>query len=130
MALGSGWRSGVIVLMKDLRPELVAIVDQLLAETNDGDAIELDAIGEAIGARAISQDEIDAMLSAIEKRGRRVVTAEGGRGESTLKIVLDAARSLRAELGRAPRADEIASRAKISQQEVQHALALARVMQR
>jgi hypothetical protein len=121
----AGGRSGV-----SLRPDLAKLVADLLAGTAKGDAIELDAIGEAIGARAISQDEIDAVLSAIEKRGRRVVSPEGGRGEASLKIVLDAARVLRADLGRAPRPDEIAQRAGISREEVQHALALARVIQR
>jgi hypothetical protein len=113
-----------------LRPELAAIVDELLRGTAKGDAIELDAIGEAIGARKIAQDEIDAVLSAIERRGRRVVSAEGGRGELHLKSVLDAARALRAELGRPPRTDEIAERAGISRDDVQHALSLARIMQR
>jgi 2-hydroxychromene-2-carboxylate isomerase len=113
-----------------LRPELVRIVDELLRGTIAGDSVTLDAIGEAIGARAIGQDEIDAMLSAIEARGRRVVSAEGGQGESHLKSVLAAARVLRTELGRPPRPDEIASRAGITRAEVQHALALARIMQR
>lgn len=113
-----------------LRPELVRIVDDLLRGTIAGDSVTLDQIGEAIGARAIGQDEIDGVLSAIEARGRRVVSAEGGQGESHLKRVLSAARALRAELGRSPRSEEIASRAGLTQSEVQHALTLARIMQR
>lgn len=105
-------------------------MEELLRGTAEGEAIELDAIGEAIGARAIGQDEIDAMLSAIEARGRRVVSPPGGRGEIQLKSVLDAARVLRGELGRPPRPDEIAARAGISREDVQHALSLARIMQR
>lgn len=116
--------------MSGLRPELAKLVDDLVAGTRDGDAITLDAVGEAIGARAIGQDEIDAILSAIEHRGRRVVSDEGGRGELHLKSVLAAARTLRSELGRAPRPDEIAERAGITKSEVQHALALARIIQR
>lgn len=92
--------------------------------------IELDAIGEAIGARTISAEEIDALLATIEQRGRRIASAQTGRGEASLKSVLDAARVLKAELGRAPRADEIAARAGIGLAQVQHALALAKVMQR
>lgn len=113
-----------------LRAELVAVVDALLAPARPGSAIELDAIGEAIGARAVSADEIDAMLSLIEGRGFRVVTRAGGGGEATLKTVLTVARALRAELGRAPRPDEIAGRAGLGLIDVQHALSLARIMQR
>ncbi|MBX3263077.1 MAG: hypothetical protein KF782_25605 [Labilithrix sp.] len=116
--------------MSGLRPELAALVDDLVRGTAPGGAITLDALGEAIGARAIGSDEIDAMLTAIESRGRRVVSAEGGRGELHLKGVVGAARALRAELGRAPRSDEIAARAGLTPAEVQHALALLRTMQR
>ena len=113
-----------------LRPELATVVDELLRDTAKGDAISLDAIGEAIGVRAASADDIDLMISTIEQEGRHVVSPEGGRGEAKLKSVLDAARTLRAELGRAPRHDEIAARAGLSREDVQHALALARIMQR
>ncbi len=113
-----------------LRPELARIVDDLVGSTAEGGSVTLDAIGEAIGARAIGQDEIDAMLSAIEARGRRVESPPGGRGEAHLKEVLAAARVLRAELGRAPRAEEIAARAGLSREDVQHALSLARIIQR
>jgi hypothetical protein len=113
-----------------MRAELVALVDTLLEGTAPGDAITLDAIGEAIGARRIAQDEIDEMLSAIEARGRVVTTPPGGQGEARLKRVLDAARALRVELGRAPRADQIAERSGLTQGEVEHALALAKIIQR
>jgi hypothetical protein len=113
-----------------LRSDLAGIIESLIASTKEGDAIELDALGEAIGARAISQDEINAMLDMIDARGRHIVTPDGGHGEATLKIVLDAARSLRIEHGRPPRAEEIATRAGISITRVHHALSLARVMQR
>ncbi len=116
--------------MAALRADLAAVVEGLLAATREGDAIELDAIGEAIGARAISQDEIDTVLEILEARGRRVVTPDGGHGEATLKVVLETARALRVEIGRAPRAEEIAGRAGLTITAVQHALSLARVMQR
>ena len=106
------------------------MVDGLLRDTASGGTITLDAIGDAIGTRAASADEIDVMLSILESRGRRVVSPEGGSGESKLKSVLDAARALRAELGRPPHQDEIAARAGISREDVEHALALARIMQR
>jgi hypothetical protein len=83
-----------------------------------------------VGARAISQEEIDLLLHTIEQRGRRIAAPEGAHGESRLKVVLDTARALRTELGRAPTAAEIAERAGIRREEVQHALALVKVMQR
>ena len=113
-----------------MRPELVAVIDGPLADRAPKSAIELDAIGEAIGARAISSDEIDAMLTAIEKRGHKVVTRAGGGGEATLKTVLTTARAMKAELGRAPSPSELAERTKLSLIDVQHALSLARIMQR
>lgn len=116
--------------MTSLRADLLPIVEEILARTKKGEAIELDAIGEAIGTKAIASDEIDAMLALIEKRGRKVVTRPGGSGEATLKTVLSIARLLRAELGRAPRPQEIAARAGLSEVDVQHALSLARIMQR
>jgi len=113
-----------------LRPELAQVVDELLRATAEGGTITLDAIGEAIGTRAASAAEIDVMLSMLEGRGRRIESPETGHGEAKLKSVLDAARALRVELGRPPRHDEIAARAGISREDVQHALALARIMQR
>jgi len=113
-----------------LRTELLAIVEKLLAGTKKGDAIELDTVGDAVGAMTIGSDEIDAMIAVIETRGRRVVTRPGGGGEANLKTVLTTARTLRAELGRAPRAQEIAARAGLSETDVQHALERARIMQR
>lgn len=113
-----------------LRPELAAIVEGLLARTKKGDLIELDALGEAVGTMTIGSDEIDAMLTMLEGRGRRVTTRKGGGGEAALKTVLTTARALRAELGRAPRVQEIATRAGLSEADVQHALALASIMQR
>jgi hypothetical protein len=113
-----------------LRPDLAALVEALVRGTSPGDSIELDAIGEAIGARAIAQDEIDGVLAAIEARGRKVTTAQGGHGEATLRKVIDSARTLRAALDRPPRPDEIAAHAALTLGEVQHALALVKIMQR
>lgn len=110
--------------------ELAALGEQILSGTRAGDAIELDAIGDAIGARAISAEQIDRLLGAIETAGRKVVSRQGGQGEANLKRVLTVARALRAELGRAPRAAEIAAGTDLSLLDVQHALSLARIMQR
>lgn len=113
-----------------MRAELVAIVDALLAASADTREITLDALGAAIGARAITSVEIDAMLSALEAANRKVVGPEGGAGEIWLKAVVSAARALGPELGRKPTVAEIAARSGLSAAEVHHALALLKVMQR
>lgn len=111
-----------------LRPELARIVEALVAAAPPGEGVALDAIGDALGVLAVSQDEIDAMLDAIEAAGRRVMGPEGGNGEATLGVVLDVARALRLETGKAPTAPQIAAKAGLPVERVRHALALARVM--
>lgn len=112
-----------------LRPELRAIVDALLATGQK--TLSLDALGDALGARAASADEIDAMMRALEAEGRVISGSEDPnvRGEDRLKQVLASARVLRAELGRAPKPAEIAAHAGLDEDAVRHALGLARTMQ-
>lgn len=112
-----------------LRPELRAVVDALLATGQK--TFSLDALGDAIGARAASADEIDAMMRALEAEGRVISGSEDATvsGEDRLKKVLASARVLRAELGRAPKPAEIAAHAGLDEDAVRHALGLARTMQ-
>jgi hypothetical protein len=112
--------------MTPLRPELARLVEQLATRAE----VTLDAVGEAIGARAVSLEEVDEILNALEARGVRVLSPEGGGGEGRLRDVVGAARALASELGRPPRLDEIAARSGLSESDVRHALALARVIQR
>ena len=116
--------------MNGLRAELTAILDALVAASGDSRAISLDAIGDAIGARAVSYPEIDAMISALEARGYDVVASENPRGEQHLREVLAAARALSSETGRRPNLHEICERSGLPLEQVKHALMLARVMQR
>ena len=113
-----------------MRPDLQSIVDALLASSASSFEVSLDAMGEAIGARAIASEEIDAMIVALEAAGRKVTAPGGGAGEDRLKAVVAAARSLGPELGRKPTIAEIAARSGLSADEVGHALALLKVMQR
>jgi hypothetical protein len=113
-----------------LRPELQAIVDALLASSADTRQVNLDALGEAIGARAITTPEIEAMIDALDAAGRKLVGPEGGAGEDRLKTVIATARTLGPELGRKPTIPEIAARSGLSDDEVRHALFLVKVMQR
>lgn len=113
-----------------MRPELRKIVDDLLAASADSREVHLDAIGEAIGARAITTSEIEAIIDALEAAGRKLIGPRGGAGEDRLKTVIATARALGPELGRKPTVAEIAARSGLSEEEVRHALALAKVMQR
>jgi hypothetical protein len=109
---------------------LLSIVSSLLASSEDSREVSLDALGEAIGARAVTADEIEEMIDALERAGRRVVGKKTGSGVANLRAVLDATRALGAELGRLPTRDEIAARSGLSSEAIAHALALARIMQR
>lgn len=113
-----------------LRPELQAIVQSLLVASKDSREVTLDAIGEAIGTRAVSSPEIDAMIGALEIKGRKVVGPQGGDGEQQLKKVVLAARELAPVLGRKPTAAEIATHAGLTAEQVRHALELLTIMQR
>ena len=95
---GNCYICGVSTLRKELR----AIVDRLIATSEASRQVSLDALGQAIGIQSISYAEIDAMISALEARGRTVEAASGGRGEEYLRLVVPAVRSLSSELGRRP----------------------------
>jgi len=46
------------------------VVDELLARHSDH--VSLDAVGEALGALAVTTDEIDELIVALEDAGRKV----------------------------------------------------------
>lgn len=116
--------------MTVLRPELQALVETLLHTHADVGEVSLDAVGEAIGSRAVSQDEIDAIFSALEARGCHVAAATDGRTEERLLQVVAAARALAAELGKRPSVAQIAERSGLSEPQVRGALSLAKIIQR
>jgi len=103
------------------------VVNALLARHQD--VVPIDAIGDAIGARAIDMEQIDRIIGELEAAGRQV-TAPGGTGVATLKLVIPAARALAAELKRTPKISEIAARSGAAESDVRQALLLAKVMQR
>ncbi len=113
-----------------MRHDLQIVLDALLLASSDQREIELDAVGEALGTRAVTSPEIDALLTALEAAGRTIVTPDGGSGEARLRRVLVTARRLRSELGRTATASEIAAHAGLEEEDVRHALALAKVLQR
>lgn len=113
-----------------LRRDLLEIVDRLVAESPGSESISLDDLGQAIGLKSVSYAEIDAMISALEARDRKVEATTEGRGEEYLRLVVDALRTLSYELGRRPSLNEIALRTRLNHEQVRHALLLARIMQR
>ncbi len=102
----------------------------LLAASPEGAPLSLDRIGEEIGDRHITPEEIYWLVDALEQAGRRVGSAEGADAMAALRVVLPAARALRAELARPPRVDEIVSRTELPKGDVLRALLLAQVMGR
>ncbi len=118
-----------------MRAELLRVLEELLAESEKEGAgdITLDRFAGAVGVLAVTPEEIDALLAAVEARGVRVVAPEScgvGDGAQRLKLVIAAARRLGVELGRKPRPAEIAAAAGLTEEEVRLALRLGQVMGR
>jgi hypothetical protein len=116
--------------VKRLRRDLEGVVAALLAASERSREVTLDVIGDAVGLRPVSHEDVDGILRALEARGRRVIAPEGGGGEERLRRVVVTARQLSTELGRRPAIAEIAARSGLAEGEVRQALFLARVIQR
>lgn len=110
-----------------MRPELAQIVAQLLARPER--VVDLDSIGELIGVMAVSTQDIEEVVTALEVAGRTVGHQEPS-ASAGLAQVLQAARRLRVELGRTPTVAEIAEHEQLEQSRVHVALLFARIVQR
>jgi hypothetical protein len=66
-----------------MRVDLERVVNGLLADPKN--EISLDELGAAIGGLAASTDEIDAVISALESKGRTVGTRTGKTGVAMLR---------------------------------------------
>ena len=113
-----------------LPSRLGPILAKLLAASEGSREVTLDEVGEAIGVAAVSFEDVEALLGALEGAGRRVRGPEGARGVGNLRRVLPEARALATSLGRRPTLAELAARTGLSEDDVRHALALGRVMGR
>ena len=111
-----------------LRPELLAVAERLLAQ--GGDAVSLDQIADALESLLVDSDEIDALFTWLEERGRTIGDTQPGPASAALPQVLTAARALRTALGRVPTPTEIATHAGLSEGAVRRALLFAKILQR
>ncbi|HEV8244242.1 MAG TPA: sigma-70 domain-containing protein [Polyangiaceae bacterium] len=110
-----------------LREELGRVVQDLLGRSER--TLSLDTVADAIGAMPITSDEIGLIFDELEASGR--VVAEGPvAARESLDKVLRSARKLRAELGRSPSSNEIATESGLSLDAVRLALLFARMLQR
>lgn len=116
--------------MAKLRSDIEPVLTQLLTASQTTGKIELDAIGHALGTLAVSTDDIDALLTQLETRGREIISPSGGGTEKHLKLVVAAARTLKTTRARRPTLSEVATQAGLTPQQALVALALLRVMQR
>jgi Sigma-70 region 3 len=114
-----------------LTPTAQVILDVLLEESISAEVVSLDRVAEAIGAAAVTMQDIEAILDALEAGGRRVESRPEFRDPpAALAQVLKAVRSFSAVSGRRPTLPEIAQHSGLSVGEVRFALLYARVLVR
>jgi len=111
-----------------LRQELASVVKALLS--SEEEPIGLNLIGERLGALAITPAELEELFAELESAGRSIAGDKSEAASGVLGQVIDAARELRSELGRAARVGEVAARAGLSEERVRASLLLVQVMQR
>lgn len=89
--------------------------------------LTLDEVGEAIGDRATGADEVELLLSALERAGATIVEASGEGLPELLRRVLVSAREIRG-LGGNPSPTSISAHSGISVRAVRVALLYADVI--
>jgi hypothetical protein len=114
-------------LPSSLSPIVSVVVERLLAQP--GELVSLDDVAEAIGAAAVTFEDIEAVFDLLEAAGRRV-ESETKSPPAALAQVLSTVRSFSAVTGRRPTLPEIAEHAGLSLGEVRFALLYARVLVR
>jgi hypothetical protein len=104
-----------------------SIIAQLLADS--AQVVALDAVAEAIGAAAVTMQDIEAIFDGLEAAGR-AIEAERRDPPAALKQVLATVRSFSAISGRRPTVSEIAQHSGLSIADVRFAMLYARVLVR
>lgn len=113
-----------------MRPIIAEVLEALLSGSAPGSELSLDSVGEAVGSRAVTAEEIAWLIDRLEAEGRSVGGPPSPSQIGALTRVLGSARSLRASLGRAATVAEIAEGTGMSEAEVRRALLLGKVMGR
>lgn len=113
-----------------------ALVDELLrrhrAPADGGEntaatgRVDLDDLEELIGDRAISYEEVELVITRLERAGMRVGDQLSGGEVELIQRVVGAAARLRGALGRPPRVEEIAEQEGIPEYVVRRSLEQAR----
>jgi hypothetical protein len=105
-----------------VRPLVAEILRELEARHRASGHVHLNDLAEVIGGRAVTQDEIESIIDALEAAGLRVGEALDERDLDVTRTALASARRLTASLGRRPTVDEIAVDAGLAPHEVRRGL--------
>ena len=116
--------------MSALRPALRAVVDALLARSEDTRQVTIDEVGEALGTEQATGADVELIFDALEAAGRTIASPEDGDLKERLRVVLVAARSIAATEGRRATMAEIAKATGLGEDRVRHALAFGRILGR
>ncbi len=92
-----------------MRPFIDEVIEQLAARHGATTRVDLNDISEIIGLQAVSYEEVEHIIHQLEARGCAVGGPPTVREMMLLREVLQAARALRAALGRKPSVDQIAT---------------------
>lgn len=99
----------------------------LLAASEPGGTVSLDSIGDAVGAAAVTYDDLERLIEGLEVAGR-IVAAPAVELRSDLTRVLRAAHRLQERFGRTPRLAELAAETGLSTANIVTALRFARTL--
>lgn len=105
-----------------VRPEIEAILAELLARHRASGRVHLNDMAEVIGTSAITPEEIEELVDRLEAEGLRVGEALDAQDVEAVRAVLGSARRLRASLGRRPTVDELSADTGLPAHEVRRAL--------
>ncbi|MFO0761261.1 MAG: hypothetical protein U0359_32580 [Byssovorax sp.] len=105
-----------------MREAVQQILAEILRRHRSEGRVHLDDMAEVIGTRAVSYDEVDALIAALEAEGLRVGEDLDDGDIARMQAILASARGLRKALGRAPTVREVAEAAAAPEHVVRRAL--------